>query len=65
MSDTEINYEEEVRKIHPEAICFMPEYFDIYVVKDKPKGRDVGSAYFKDSAWKDAYDYLKGSGIIE
>jgi len=43
----------------------MPEYFDIYVVKDKPKGRDVGSAYFKDSAWKDAYDYLKGSGIIE
>lgn len=59
-----ISYEDQVKKIYPEAYVYMPEHFDIYVVKDKLKGIEIAKSYFKEDAWESAYDKLKEKGLL-
>jgi hypothetical protein len=37
----------------------MPEYFDVYVVRECPGGKEIGKGYFQDAAWMDAYDKIE------
>ena len=61
-----INYEKEVKKIYPEAYAYIPEYFDVYVVRDKVGGIELASAYFVDAASQSAYETLiKQNKIIK
>lgn len=62
---TNVNYGEEVMKLYPEAYCYMPDYFDLYIVMSgDAQDIELGSGYNRTYAWEDAYEKLVKAGKI-
>lgn len=51
-----INYKDEVLKVYPNAVAYIPQFFDTTVVEDKDTGKQLGKGYFHEEAWQNAYN---------
>ena len=59
-----IDYEKEVKKVYPDAYSYIPQYFDLTAIKDKATGKEIGTGYFAESAWIDAYTKLPAKQVM-